>query len=102
MMLPNDDNSYMQSVWLIVASLAGAITAQIWQPWKDMGPGKVALTIFAGTTFGYYVFPVFFAHVSDQKMAGGLTYLMASSWNLLLPVLLKRVFGTGDAGGGKP
>lgn len=95
-MTPPEGNPIYNAIWLLVASLAGAITAQIWQPWKDMSPAQVALTIFAGTTFGFFVFPVLFTHVTDQKVAGGLTYLMASSWNLLLPLVIKRVFGSND------
>jgi hypothetical protein len=90
----------MRLLFPIVASVAGAITALSFRPFKDMTKGQAVLAVFVGFSFAYFMGPfvvrVVLGESHDARLQGGIYYLMASGSNALIPLAVKwlgRVFG---------
>lgn len=88
-MTPNEP--ILNYFWSILASLAGAITSLAFRSWQGLTKTEVALAIFAGTTFAFFVSPMIFHNVGDNRASGGFFYLLATGWNVLLPYAIRRI-----------
>lgn len=83
-------------LWAFLASIAGAITALSFRPFKDMKRGEVTLALFVGASFAMFVGPyavwlTFGTGPVDTRVLGGLFYLMASGSNILIPLAIKKL-----------
>lgn len=96
-----EDNPLMRWLWPLLASLAGAVTALSFRPFKRMSPVDIFMALFVGTTFAWFVSP-WVAHASfgyeppGIRVVGAVYYLMASGSNILIPFAIRRlrtVFG---------
>lgn len=88
-MIPSEPT--LNYFWSILASLAGAITSLAFRSWQGLTRVEVALAIFAGTTFAFFVSPLIFHNVGDNRASGGFFYLLATGWNVLLPYAIRRI-----------
>jgi hypothetical protein len=93
------DGPVARIVWPILASVAGAITALSFRPWKDMGPAEIGLALFVGASFAYFVGPwvVQMMKPDDPRMQGAIYYVLASGSNAMIPLAVKKLsifFGT--------
>lgn len=84
--------------WLyaILASLAGALTALSFRPFKSMSKGEIALALFVGASFALFVGPLaalwmFGRGPVDIRLFGAILYTMASGSNILIPFVIKRI-----------
>lgn len=94
--LMDGENALMRVVWPIMASLAGAITALSFRPFKRMSKVEIALALIVGTSFATFVGPlashwVFGSGPIDIRILGGMFYLMASGSNILIPLGVKKL-----------
>ena len=95
------DNPLMKWVWPLLASLAGAVTALSFRPFKKMSKTEVVMALFVGASFSWFVSPwvnnmIFGSEPADVRVLGGVFYLMASGSNILIPFAIKwlsKVFG---------
>lgn len=102
--MQHDDGTWLRVAWPLVASLSGAITALSFQPYRNMSPVQVFMSLIVGTSFAYFVGPlaahfIFRDGPIDTRLYGSVLYLMATGSNVLIPLLVKwlaRFFGTGD------
>lgn len=76
-------------LYTTVAALAGAVTALTLRPYQDMNRTQIALAIFVGASFAFFVAPLMFRNISDMRVAGGLFYLVATGSNALIPMAVK-------------
>lgn len=91
----------MRALYPVVASLAGAITALSFRPFRDMTKGEVFMALFVGASFAMFVGPwavklLPISITSDIRLQAGIFYLMASGSNALIPMAIKwfgRVVG---------
>lgn len=96
------DGPLMKWLWPLLASLAGAVTALSFRPFKSMSPIDIGMAIFVGAAFAWFVSPwvcqvIFGNSPPDIRILGGVFYLMASGSNILMPFAIKwlrRLFGS--------
>lgn len=89
--------------YVLMAALAGAVTALAFSKWRDLSRGEILLTLVAGFSFAVFVTPWAaeqFLGLEDNNVRGiaALTYIFGSGSNILLPVLIRwtgRLFGNG-------
>jgi ABC-type uncharacterized transport system permease subunit len=92
-----------QWLWAALASIAGAITALSFRPFKEMTVGEIVLALFVGASFAFFVGPLvvrlmFGTAEPDMRIVGAVLYLLATGSNALIPRAverLSRVFGEG-------
>lgn len=97
-----EDNPLMKWLWPLLASLAGAVTALSFRPFKKMSAVEIWMALFVGASFAWFVSPwvnhmIFGNGPTDIRVLGGVFYLMASGSNILIPFAIKwfsKVFGT--------
>lgn len=91
-----DENPLMKWLWPLLASLAGAVTALSFRPFKRMTPADIFMALFVGTTFAWFVSP-WVAHAAfgytppGIRVVGAIYYLMASGSNILIPFMIRRL-----------
>ncbi len=94
----NGDGFSMRFLWPLLASLAGAITALSFRPYRDMRPIEIAMSLIVGTSFATFVGPlaavwIFGTGPVDIRMLGATFYLMASGSNVLIPLAIRKLSG---------
>lgn len=90
-------------IWAGLASVAGAITALSFRPFSEMTRGEIALALFVGASFAFFVGPLvvrlMFGNAEpDMRIVGAVLYLLATGSNALIPRAVERlgrVFGEG-------
>ena len=102
-MLDTDHNT-LRIIYVLMAALAGAVTALAFLSWREMTKTEIAMTLFVGASFAIFVTP-WLAHIAfgmnqaDVRTVAAMTYVTASGSNTLLPMLIKRLhklIGTED------
>ena len=101
----NGDAAWYRLLWPLLASLAGAITALSFRPYKSMAWHEITLSLIVGTSFATFVGPlaaswIFGNGPVDIRMLGATFYLMASGSNVLVPLAVRKLssfFGTEDS-----
>lgn len=91
----------MRVLYPVVASLAGAVTALSFRPFKGMTKGEIGMALFVGASFAIFFGPwanhiLFGDGLSDPRLQAGVYYLLASGSNALIPMAVKwlgRAFG---------
>jgi hypothetical protein len=103
--LMDQNDPMLKVVYVLMAAIAGSVTALSFLRWREMTWGEICLTLFVGFSFAIFVTP-WIAHIAfglnaaDVRTIAGLTYVSASGSNILLPLLirrLKRAVGEGEA-----
>lgn len=99
------DGPLMRWLWPLLASLAGAVTALSFRPYRRMKAIDIAMTLFVGTSFAVFVGPwvghmVFGNENPNFRVLGAILYLMATGSNILIPVLIKHLRRFIDPGAG--
>ncbi len=98
----SDDGLLARWLWPLLASVAGAITALSFRPWKTLSPVEVGMALFVGASFAFFVSPVVIHLLYgkgpvDPRQLGGIYYVMATGSNALIPAAVKwlsvRTFG---------
>ena len=95
------EGPWARILYPLLASIAGAITALSFRPYKAMSNFEIGLSLFVGASFAMFVGPwvafmVFGNGPADMRMMGALFYVMASGSNVLIPLAvrwLSRSFG---------
>lgn len=90
------DNPLMRHVYILMAAIAGAITALSMLRWKEMSWSEIMLTVFVGTTFAIFLVPWAASSILKVSYDGlqticGLTYLGGTCANALLPRVIRKV-----------
>lgn len=85
------DEPWLNYLWSIIASLAGAVTSLAFRSWQGLTKTEIAMAVFVGTTFAFFVSPLVFQNIGETRASGGLFYLMATGWNVLLPYAIHRL-----------
>lgn len=90
------DGPLMKWLWPLLASMAGAVTALSFRPYKRMAPVDIGMALFVGTTFAWFVSPwvnhvIFGEEPPDIRILGGVFYLLASGSNILIPFAIRRL-----------
>jgi len=93
------DNPVMRQIYILMAAVAGAITALSMLRWKEMSWGEIWLTVFVGTSFAVFLVPWAASSVLKVSFDGlqticGLTYLGGTCANALLPRVIRKVAKT--------
>lgn len=102
----NSDNPVLTWLWPLLASLAGSVTAQSFRSFKNMTPWEIVVALFVGASFSIFVTPllIHFAYGPtpgiNLYVLGGVYYSLATSWNVMLPFIVRRL--TVLVGSGKP
>lgn len=94
----NEDSPIMRWLWPILASIAGAVTALSFRPFKLMSRWEILMALFVGATFAMFVAPwatyaIFRNGPIDVRMQGGVFYIMATGSNVFIPFFIKIVKG---------
>ncbi len=103
-------NPLMRWLWPLLASFAGSVTAMSFRSFKQMTAGEIAVALFVGASFSIFVTPLVIHMVYgpvpsiNLQLLGAMFYITATSWNILLPWLVRRIVsvagnGNGDGGG---
>ena len=84
----------MRWLWPALASLAGAITALSFRPFRQMTPGEIAMTLFVAASFSWFVSPwvvhtLFGGDLTNERVLGLVFYVMASGSNYLIPFAVR-------------
>lgn len=88
------------SLWALLASAGGSISALSFRPYKTMGRYEIALAVTMSFTFGIFVGPVaadlfwrwvFGKSEIDIHFLGGAMWTMSAGAHFLIPVLIRRV-----------
>lgn len=92
----NQGNPMTQWLWIVLASLAGALTALSFRPFKDMSRIEIVLALFVGFSFAIFVGPwvvhwYFGTAQPDIRVTGAFFYLMASGSNALVPFFIRKM-----------
>lgn len=90
------DSAISRILWPMLASIAGAITSLSFRPFAKLSRGQIAMALFVGFSFAMFVAPwgvamVFGTGEVDQQKVGGIYYVMATSWNVLIPLTVKKL-----------
>ena len=90
------DNTLMRWIWPLLASLAGAITALSFQPYRKMRAIDIVMVIFVGTVFAVFMAPwmgelIFGDESPHYRILGAVYYISATSYNVLIPVMIRKV-----------
>lgn len=94
----DDMHPVVRHGYLLMAAIAGSVTALSFKQWKSMSYGEIWLTLFVGASFAIFVAPLLaeWLAIGSPRGVAALTYISASGSNVLIPVAikwLKRVFG---------
>lgn len=90
------DNPIVRQAYILMAAIAGAITALSLLKWRELTWAQIMMTVFVGTSFAVFVVP-WATHdlfkIQDQTLraACGLTYLGGTCANALLPRIIKKI-----------
>lgn len=100
--MSGDDNLLTRWLYPLIASLAGAVTALSFRPFKTMSSVEITLALFVGASFAMFVAPwvtkaVFGEGPIDVRLQGAIFYMMASGSNVLVPVVIKRLRAVSNA-----
>lgn len=99
----DDEAALFRYTYVMMAAIAGAVTALAFSKWKDLTKGEIFLTLLAGFSFAVFVTP-WVAHqffgLDDENVraTAALTYIFGSGSNILLPLIIRwtgRAFGNG-------
>lgn len=87
----DDPRAVFHSVNIGIAAAAGAITAFAFASWRELTYAERALTLVAGFSFAWFIAPMVAERVgwSSPRQIAGLTYILGSGSNILLPLLIK-------------
>lgn len=96
----------MRWLWTILASIAGAVTALSFRPFKKLSAIEIGMSLFVGASFAMFVSPwviqlAFGSNPVDVRIMGAIFYMMASGSNILIPFLIQKIganFGFKDEG----
>lgn len=107
--MPDSNHPFTGFIWPLLASLAGALTALSFRPFKDMTRSEITLAMAVGTSFAMFVGPlaawwIFGTGPVDFRIFGGVLYLMASGSNILIPLAVRKLgqlFGVKNEEAGK-
>jgi hypothetical protein len=87
------DSPLMRFLYPILASVAGAVTALSFRPFKGLTAGQIALAVFVGFSFAFFTGPLAVRAIlganPDARMQGVVYYLLASGQNALIPLAIK-------------
>lgn len=78
-------------LWGVIGSFAGGMTSLYFQPWKTWGWGQIIWWVLIATAFAFFVAPMIFSSIRDQKISGGIYYLMATGTSVLLPLAVRQL-----------
>jgi hypothetical protein len=90
----DDHPLFLRLGYIVMAALAGAITALAFTRWKELSRAEIILTLVAGFSFAVFVTP-WVAHqffgVDDRNLRAiaALTYIFGSGWNIVLPKVIR-------------
>jgi len=90
------DNPLFKVVYPAMAAFAGSVTALAFMRWKEMTRVEICLAVFVGFSFAMFVTPwiahlIFGVSEADARTTTGLTYVMATGSNTILPTLVRRL-----------
>ena len=90
------DSPWLRLLWPLLASLAGAITALSFRPYRNMSALEVTMSLVVGTSFATFVGPlaavwIFGTGPVDIRLLGATFYLMASGSNVLIPLAIRKL-----------
>lgn len=90
-----DPDSGTARIYLLMAAVAGSVSSLSMRKYREMSAVEIAISLFVGATFAIFVTPLILgptvgADVETQKVAG-ITYVMATGWNILMPFAISRV-----------
>lgn len=78
--------------YLLMAAVAGSVTALAFQKWKVMSWGEVGLTLFVGASFAIFVTPILAEYMlgtnASPRAIAALSYISAAGSNVLIPVCI--------------
>lgn len=92
-----------------IASLAGAVTALSFLPWKTMRWAEICMTLFVGSAFATFGVPYLVGtlggvELGELRALCFFTYIGATGANVFLPIIiragkrwLEKVFGTEES-----
>ena len=91
-----DTTWWYRLAWPLLASLAGAITALSFRPYKNMTWTEITMSLVVGTSFATFVGPlaatwIYGTGPVDIRMLGATFYLMASGSNVLIPLAIRKL-----------
>lgn len=87
------------AVWIVTACLGGAAASLLIQPFKNMSPGQVVLSLIMSTSFACICAPLVARMVSkwffqgqptDLQLLGALMWIMAAGAHILVPLVIRQ------------
>ena len=90
------DNPLVRLSYMVLAALAGSITALSFMQWKTMSRGQIVLTVFVGFAFAVFIAPWLGSMIlgvpeTNLRAMGAVTYVGGVCSNALIPLMVKRL-----------
>lgn len=87
-------NDYRNMLWPMLAAIAGAITALSARPFETMTKTQIALALFVGSSFAFFVGPLIVHALYgeanlDFRVVGGIFYLLSTGSNIFIPRMIR-------------
>jgi hypothetical protein len=87
------ENPLMRATYLLMASVAGAITALSIRPFRGMTRTEVTLAIFIGSAAAIFLGPIVVRAIlgphPDMQLQAGIFYIIATGNNAFVPAAVK-------------
>jgi di/tricarboxylate transporter len=84
-------SSWPEYLYTTTGAAAGAVTALFLRQWESMSRTQIAVAVFVGFSFSFFVSPLLYSNLSNKQVAGGIFYLVATGSNVLIPQMVKWV-----------
>lgn len=105
----DEQQVFLRYGYLVLAAMAGAITALSFSRWSELSKAEIGITLFAGFSFAVFVTPwaaESLLGMDDNNVRGvaALTYILGSGSNILLPMFIRwtgKAFGNGVSSDGE-
>ena len=90
------EHPFTRAFYLVLAALAGSITALSFRPFQKMTKAEIGVALFVGASFSIFVGPYiiymwFGSGEVDYRIAGAILYITATGSNVLIPVAVKKL-----------
>lgn len=91
-----ENNEHTRLAYVMMAAMAGSVTALSFLPWKTMSWAEIALTIFVGFAFAVFGVPWVAADVArmnidNLRVICGITYFGATGANVFIPLIIRKL-----------
>jgi hypothetical protein len=92
------DQDWLDFLWLLMAAMAGALTALSFKQFQPLTTRERIMLVFVGFVFAIFVGPLIVGWIlpderASSRIVGALYYIIAAGSNWLLPWAIEKATG---------